>query len=191
MRVDHITSLLALLLPDPTHEVAIDHICKGYSLEDSSHIWAQWAPYLRLSPSHPLAEGTGAKDFILTMLQTVYTTPEMAARDIQALTDLVASAISTEIFMLFTTVTLREDEMVTHPPSRLHSRYGWLALSPLTHGALTGVPASPCYLIGRSVPDHSRPQDPQSLPSLARTFSYLAISPRPISLSLFPRALAS
>ena len=84
----------------------------------------------------------------------------MAARDIQALTDLVASAISTETFTLFTTVTLREDEMVTQTPSCLHSRYGWLSLSPLTHGALTVVPASPGYLTRQSVPDHSRPQDP-------------------------------
>ncbi len=40
----------------------------------------------------------------------------MAARDIQALTDLVASTISTETFTLFTTVILSEDEMVAHIP---------------------------------------------------------------------------
>jgi hypothetical protein len=107
-------------------------------------------------PSHPLAEGTRAKDCILTMLQTAYTTPDMASRDIQALTDLVTSAIAAETFILFTTITLREDEMVIHNPHRLHSRVGWLAISPLTYGALAAVSAPSGYLEDIHEPNPSR-----------------------------------
>ncbi len=54
MKVNQITTLLALILLDPTREEAISLICKGYSLENILHIWATWAPYLRPPPSPPL-----------------------------------------------------------------------------------------------------------------------------------------
>jgi hypothetical protein len=43
------------------------------------------------------------------MLQAAFTAPEPAARDIQALTDLVSVAIPVEIFIFFTAITLREE----------------------------------------------------------------------------------
>ncbi len=124
MRVDHITALLALLLPQPTRGVVVNLLCKAYSPENATHIWAQWEPYFHLPLSHPLAEGTRAKDCILTLLQTAYTTPDMSSRDIHALADLVPSAIAAEIFILFTTITLREEEMMIYNPHRLNSRVG-------------------------------------------------------------------
>ncbi len=59
-----------------------------------------------LPPTHPLAEGTLARDRILAMLQIEYLTPVHAAVDAQALTDLVAVAIPVEAFILYTGVTL-------------------------------------------------------------------------------------
>jgi hypothetical protein len=119
--VDHITCLLALLLPESTRAVDIHLLCTGYSPENAAYIWSAWEEHIRLPPSHPMAEGTRAKDCILAMLQTVYTAPDIAARDIQALTDLVASAIPTETLILFTTINLRENEMVTiTPPPHPH-----------------------------------------------------------------------
>jgi hypothetical protein len=129
-------------------------------------------------------KGDRANECILAMLQTAYTTPEMVARNIQALKDLVASAVSTETFTLFPTGTPYEDKMVTHTPSRLHSRYEWLSLCPLTQGTLAPAPASQGCLAGRSEPDRgSWSQEPHSRSSLARTSSCTADSPRPTSLS--------
>jgi hypothetical protein len=74
MRVGHITALLALLLEDPLRYLAISPICKSYTPKDSAYIRSQWEPHIQLPPSHPLGEGTIAKDHILTMLQATYTT---------------------------------------------------------------------------------------------------------------------
>jgi hypothetical protein len=59
---DRITYLLALLLPKPTRAVAIYLLCKGCSPEDAAYIWSAWEEHIRLPPSHPMAEGTRAKD---------------------------------------------------------------------------------------------------------------------------------
>ena len=113
MRVDHITALLTLLLGDPLRSAAINLICKRHTLEDATYIWSQWEPHIQLPPSRPLAEGNLARDDILAMLQATYTAPELAARNTQALTDLVSVAIPVETFILFTAIALREEEMVT------------------------------------------------------------------------------
>jgi len=112
MRVDHIIALLALLLEDPLRSTATRLLCKSYIPEDSSYILSQWEPQIQLRPSHPLAEEALARDHFFTMLQAAYTTPELAARDTQAPTDLVAVAIPVETFALFTAVTLRKEAMV-------------------------------------------------------------------------------
>ena len=96
-------------------------LCKGYTPEDTSYIWSQWEPLIQLPPSHPFAEGALARGHILIMLQAAYTTPELAAKDTQSLNDLAAVAIPVETFILLTTVTLREKEMVVYNPSHLHS----------------------------------------------------------------------
>jgi hypothetical protein len=106
MRVDHITTLLAILLGDPLRSTALRLICKSFTPEDSSYIWSQWKPHFTLPSSHPLAEGTLARDRILSMMQMAYTTPESEAKDTQALSDLVAVAIPVETFILFTAATL-------------------------------------------------------------------------------------
>ena len=71
VRVDHITALLALLLENSLRSVAIRVLCKSYTPE----------PPIQLPPAHPLTEGTLARDHILTMLHSAYTTPELAVRD--------------------------------------------------------------------------------------------------------------
>ena len=58
------------------------------------------------------------------MLQASYTAPEPASRDTQDLTDLVSVAIPVETFILFTELTLREEEMVTHIPLHRHPIVG-------------------------------------------------------------------
>ena len=107
---------MALLLPNPARAVASSLLYKAYSPEDAAYIWSEWETHFQLPPTHPWAAGTHAKDAILAMLHMVYTTPEDAARDVQALTDLVASAIPTETFILYTSFSLREDEMLIHTP---------------------------------------------------------------------------
>ncbi len=73
------------------------------------------------------------------MLQTVYTAPELAAADAQALTEFVSLAILVETFILSTTITLLEEEIMSHtltPP--LISIPG--ILTP-THGASRAIAA--------------------------------------------------
>jgi hypothetical protein len=100
MAVEHITTPMALLLPDPTHAVAVSLLCNGYTSEIAAYIWSEWEAHFQFPSSHPWAAGTRARDIILAMLQMVYTDPDTADRDIQALADLVASAIPTEAFIL-------------------------------------------------------------------------------------------
>lgn len=157
-RVDHITVLLALLLEDPIRSTAIGLIIKGYSLVDAEIIWSQWEPHLQLPPSHPLAGPGHVERQIMAMLQAVYTTPETATQDILGLTDLVSVAIPVETFILFTDLTLHEEDMVrqTSPHSPLTSvcvpSPTLTPGTPATH-ALSG------YLIG---PRHKVPQRPPS-----------------------------
>jgi hypothetical protein len=56
-------------------------------------------------------------DRIIAMLQMQCPTTEHATGDGHALTDLVAYAILVETFILYTDVTLHEDEMVVLIPS--------------------------------------------------------------------------
>ena len=77
MEVEHITTPMALLLPNPAREIASSLLCKAYSPEDAAYIWSVLEPHFQLPPTHPWAEGTHAKDAILAMLQMVYTTPKM------------------------------------------------------------------------------------------------------------------
>ncbi len=104
--VDHITAILALLLEDPLRSAALCLLCKSYTPEVSAYIWSRREDHFQLLSSHPLAEGTLAKDRILFMLQTSYTTPELAARDTHALTKVVALATPVDTFFIFTAVTL-------------------------------------------------------------------------------------
>ncbi len=76
----------------------------------------------------------------------VYTTPEDAARDVQALMDLVASAIPTETFILFTSFTLREEEMVIHTLFQCHDHHMCMTHRALTHSAPLAFPAFPSHL---------------------------------------------
>ncbi len=106
LRVDRITALLALLLEDPLRSTSIGLIYKSYSKEDAEIIWSQWASYLQVPRSHPLAGDGLARDRIITMLQTYYTTPEQTAADAQALTEFVSVAIPVETLIFFTTITI-------------------------------------------------------------------------------------
>jgi hypothetical protein len=115
--VDHITALLTLLIEEPLRFAAISLICKRHTPEDASYIWSQWEMHIKLPPSYPLAEANLARDHTLAMLQVAYTTPELAARDTQALTYLVSATIPVETLIVFTAVTLREEKIVIHTPS--------------------------------------------------------------------------
>ena len=94
------------------------------------------------------------------MLHTAYTTPELATRDTQAFTDLVAVAIPVEPFILFTAVTLREEEMVIYTPSHLHSIHWLLAILPFINGVLATVFAPLGLLTGHFFAGPRRPRDP-------------------------------
>jgi hypothetical protein len=139
---------MALLLPNPAREIASSLLCKVYSPKDAAYIRYVWEPHFQPPPTHTWAEGAYAKDTILAMFQMVYTTPEDAARDIQALTDLVASAIPTDTFILFTSFTLREEELVIPTPSLHHGHHMCMTRRALTHTAPLAFPAFPCSLRG-------------------------------------------
>jgi hypothetical protein len=63
-------------------------------------------PHISLPSIHFLAEGTLARDAVLTLLRRDYTASEDATGDTHALTDLVADSIPVEMFILYTVVTL-------------------------------------------------------------------------------------
>jgi hypothetical protein len=157
MMVDHITALLALLMEDPLRSAAISRIRKRYIPEDASYILSQWEPHIQLPPSHPLAKADLAKDHTLAMLQATYTTPELEARDTHALTNLVYVATTVETFILFTAVTLREEEMAILTPYHPHPISGLLALPPITNGALATVFTLPSRLTRLSAADPLQP----------------------------------
>jgi len=179
MRVDHITALLALLLEDPLRFAAISLICKSYSERDASYIWSQCEPHIRLPPSHPLTEANLVKDIILALLQT-YTAPKLAATDTLALTDLVSVAFPVEPFILYTAVTLWEEEMVAHTLSHRHPASGWMASLSLTYGVFDAVFALPGHLTGHGVKDPRKSQDPPNNSRLSWNLS----SPR-LSIVLY------
>ena len=108
--------------PPPRGPPPIRLHSKKYKPKDTEYIRSIWEPHFQLPPSHPLSEGNLAIDQILTMLQTAYASPEAAAGDAHALTELVSVAIPVEIFITYTAVTLREKEMVilTPPPPPHH-----------------------------------------------------------------------
>ena len=106
MRLDTITAMLALLFEDFLRSTAMHLLYQSYNSEDSTYIWSLWEPHIRLPSTHPLAEGTLARDCILVMLQMEYITPKHAAEDAQAVTDIVTVAIPVETFILYTVVTL-------------------------------------------------------------------------------------
>ena len=146
MRMDHIPTLWALFLEDPLRFAAINLICKHYAPQDISYIWSQWEPHIQLPLSHPLAEADLSRDRILAMLQATYTAPEPTARDTQTLTDLVSVAIPVKICILFTAITLREEEMVTHTPSHRHPTSWRLALLSLTYVVFDAAFALPGHV---------------------------------------------
>jgi hypothetical protein len=184
MRVNHITALLALLLEDPLRYAAINLMCKRNSPEDAAYIWSQWEPHIQLPPSHLLAEADLARDSILAMPQAAYTTPEPIARDTHAPTYLVSMAIPVETCILFTAITLREEEMVTHTPPHLHPISGLLAFLSLAYGALATVLALLGLLTRQRVVDPRRPHDSSSRLTLVRAFHQSATLLSPLSLPL-------
>ncbi len=66
--VEHITTPMTLLLPNPARAVASSLLCKAYSAENAAYIWSEWESHFQLPPTHPWAAGTQAKDAILAML---------------------------------------------------------------------------------------------------------------------------
>ena len=85
------------------------------------------------------------------MLQMAYTDPVIAARDIQALTDLVAAAIPIETFILYTVLTLRENDMVTNNPSPPYCPYDSMTQRVLTPNDMPASPPSSGQLRGRPI----------------------------------------
>ena len=162
IRVDHVTTLLALLLEDPLRYAAINLIYKSYSEGDTSYTWSQWEPHTRPPPSHPLAKANLAKDSILALLQATYTAPEPAARDTHALTDFVSVSIPVETFIFYTAVTFWEEEMVTHTPSHRQSALGWMVSLSLTYGIYDAVFALPSHLTRHGAKDPQRLHEPTS-----------------------------
>jgi hypothetical protein len=164
--------------------MAISFICKSYSEDEAAYIWSQWEPHFQLPPSHPLAELHLARDNILTVLQASCTAPEPTARDTQALTNLVSVAIPVETFIIYTELTLREEEMVTHIPFHREPIPTWLAVMSLTYGVLAAVIAMSSHLTGQRVVDPRWSHDSPSRLTLIRTSLQLAtilslISPFP------------
>ena len=79
-------------------------------------------------------------------------------------------AIPEEAFVLFTTVILREKEMVIHTPPRLRPVSRLMAISLLTNGALAAVLALSGLHTEQRVVDPRRPHDPPIRLELSRTF---------------------
>ena len=94
------------------------------------------------------------------MLEIVYTSPEVAARDIQALTDLVSSAIPTKIFILYTSITLRDNDMVIHTSALHHCLHDSLLRWALTRSAPLSL-AFTGHLRGPISPDTTRGTAPR------------------------------
>jgi hypothetical protein len=55
-------------------------------------------------------------------------------------------AISVKTLILYTAVTLREEEMVTRTPSHRHRASGWMASMSLTYGIFDAVFTLPSHL---------------------------------------------
>jgi hypothetical protein len=149
-------------MEDPLRFAAASLVCKSYSEKDASYIWSQSEPHIRLPPSHPLAEANLARDDIIALLQATYTAPEPAAKDTQALTAIVSVATPVKTFILYTAITLREEEMVTHAPSNRHPASEWLASLSLTYGVSDAVSALQGHLAEHGVKDPRRSQDPRA-----------------------------
>ena len=67
LRLDHMSALLALL-EGPYRSSTIDMIHKSYTSEESLRIWTSWEPHIQPPSSHPLAEGSLARDRVMAML---------------------------------------------------------------------------------------------------------------------------
>jgi hypothetical protein len=110
-----------------------------------------------------MGSGYRAKDIILAMLQMVYTDPNIAARDIRGLTDLLASAIPTETFILYTVITLRDNDMVTNTLSPHHGQHNSISpRAPILSAPLTSPPLLG-HLTGQSAMTTSGPNAHQSV----------------------------
>jgi hypothetical protein len=118
------------------------------------------------------------------MLQAAYTTPEAVARDTQALPNLVSVVIPVETFILFTTMTLREEEMGTNTPFHLHPTYGLLAFLSLTNGTLATILALPSLLIEQRAMNPRRPHDPPNQLTLYQVSHQPATILNPLSLPI-------
>jgi len=109
--------MLAILLVESFRASALQPLYPSYTPADLTYIWSVWDPHIRPPSTHPLADGTLAKDNILALLRKDYTASENAAGDTRALTDLVAVSIPVETFILYTVDTLQEEEMAVHTRS--------------------------------------------------------------------------
>ena len=117
------------------------------------------------------------------MLQAAYTATRPATRDTHALTCLVSVASPAKNFVLFTTVTHRQEEMVIHSRPHLHPISGLLAFLSLTNGALIPVFALRGLPTRQRVVDPRRPSDPPSRLTLFRTSHKPATFLSPLSPS--------
>ncbi len=86
------------------------------------------------------------------MLQIAYTDPAIAARDIQALTNIMAAAIPTYIFILYTVLTLRENDMVINTTSPSYCPYDSTAQRVLTPRDIPAPSPLSGQLSGRPIP---------------------------------------
>ena len=81
---------------------------------------------------------------ILDMSHVDYISSKAAAGDTQALTDLVAMSILVETLILYTVMTLHEEEMAVHTPSYPHPLLGLLVFFSLNHGAIAATFFASC-----------------------------------------------
>jgi hypothetical protein len=65
LRIDHITALLALLTGEPLRAAVL---YPSYTPANVTYIWSIWEPHIKPPSIHPLAEGTLAKDTVLSLL---------------------------------------------------------------------------------------------------------------------------
>ena len=149
LRLDRIAALMALLLGEPLRTSALELLYPSYTSADSTYIWPVWEPHIRPPKIHPLAEGTLTRDTVLALLRRDYIASEDAAGDNQALTNLVVISIPVETFILYTVVTLQEEERAVRTPSYPYPLLGFLAFLPFNNGALAAILSRSGHLIER------------------------------------------
>jgi hypothetical protein len=82
LRVDYITTLLALAVDGPVHKAAIKLLALAYFQQEAAAIWLAWAPHLAPPLGHLLAKGTPLPETIMQSTCTPTLQPKRRGRQL-------------------------------------------------------------------------------------------------------------